>query len=200
VRRLTGYPFHASLLDPSGGHLDPLAYVRGLAAAAIGAGAHLFTDTAVTGVEDGAGGLGLARAAGTVTAPQVLLCVIGRARGLAPEVHRSLLPVHVFEMATAPLAAATRVRLGPEGHMVSDTRNAVFAYHLRPEGRLLSGAITFPQGDPTPAGRARRAPSPERPAGPAARTSPLALPRRRWRRSRRDRYPRKGSRAGCGDR
>jgi glycine/D-amino acid oxidase-like deaminating enzyme len=148
VRRLTGHPFHAGLLDPSGGHLDPLAYVRGLAAAAIRAGAHLHTDSAVTAVGGGPGDWRLATAFGTVSAPAVFLCVNGRARRLAPQVHKSVLPVHVFEMATAPLDAAARARVLPEAHMVSDTRNAVFAYHLRPEGRLLTGAITFPQGNP----------------------------------------------------
>ena len=50
--RLTGCPgFHAAYLDPAGGRLNPLAYVRGLADAALRAGAHVHGDTAVTSLE-----------------------------------------------------------------------------------------------------------------------------------------------------
>src|SRR5262249_25460308 len=71
--RLTGCPgFHAGYLDPAGGRLNPLAYVRGLAAAAARAGAHLNCATTVTALQRGGGRWRLATPQGLVTADRVL--------------------------------------------------------------------------------------------------------------------------------
>jgi glycine/D-amino acid oxidase-like deaminating enzyme len=63
---------------------------------------------------------------------------------LAPAVTRSVLPLEVYEMATDPLDKVAQRRLLPDGHVVSDTRNTVFSYHLDCSGRLLTGSITPP--------------------------------------------------------
>ena len=47
-RRMGSERFHGALFDPSGGHLDPLGYTRGLARAALAAGAAIHEATPVT--------------------------------------------------------------------------------------------------------------------------------------------------------
>lgn len=144
ARALSGCRFHAGLLDPSAGHLNPLSYVRGLARAAIAAGAAVHTGSPAQSLERSGGRWRLRTPAGQLEAEQVFLCVNGRTGGLAPEVERSVLTLSVYEMATVPLDRPTMDRLLPRRHMVSDTRNTVFAYHLDEVGRLLTGAISVP--------------------------------------------------------
>ena len=140
--RLTGCPgFHAAYLDPAGGRLNPLAYVRGLAAAALRAGAHVHGDTAVTSLERIGGRWQLATANGRVTAERVLAFAhLGLGR-LVPDAARSFVPLQVYQSATAPLGATARAAILPEGQVVSDTRRNLFSYSLDGEGRLITGGM-----------------------------------------------------------
>lgn len=145
ARVLSGCRFHAGLIDPSAGHLNPLSYVRGLAQAAMAAGVALHTRSPVTQVTRTDRRWRLLTAAGEVEAEQAFLCVNGKTGTLAPEVQRSVLDLSVYEMATGPLDREQLDAVLPQRHMVSDTRNTVFAYHLDEAGRLLTGAITVPR-------------------------------------------------------
>ncbi len=92
-------------LDPRGGAVQPLAYARGLARAAIAAGAAIHGGTRATGLRRHDGRWQVATANGAhVTAEQVLLATNGYTDGLWPGLGRSIVALNSFQVATAPLS------------------------------------------------------------------------------------------------
>lgn len=147
--RLLGTQGYAGgLLDRRGGRLQPLAYARGLARAAIGLGAAIHGATPVTALEREADGWRLATPGGSVKAKRVLLATNGYTDGLWPGLARSVVPAMSYQAATAPLSDNLRRSILPEGHVVSDTRRLLAYYRLDPAGRLvLGGRGRFKESD-----------------------------------------------------
>lgn len=130
--------YHSGLHDPRSGHLHPLKYSMGLAAAAADRGARLHEDSAVTAMTRGADVL-LRTAAGSVRARRVLLAGNVYLQGVAPQLEPRIMPVGTYIVASAPLGAERAAALIPSGSAVCDT-NFVLDY-FRPTGdhRLLYG-------------------------------------------------------------
>lgn len=142
VAQMTGARGYAGgWIDRSGGVLNPVAYARGLAAAAERAGATIFEDTAVTGLMSAQGGWIARTERGSVRARRVVLATNAHVGALQPAVARSFFPLTVFQIATAPLPAAVRARLLPGGQCVSDTRRNLFTFRFDAENRLISGGM-----------------------------------------------------------
>jgi glycine/D-amino acid oxidase-like deaminating enzyme len=143
-RRMGSARFHGALFDRSGGHLNPLGYTRGLARAAIRAGAAVFTDTQVIAVRSDAGWT-LQTPRGVLRARIVLQCGNVTPPGLpgpaARRVRDSLVPLTVYQMATDPLPAAIRARVLAGDEAFSDTRNNLLACRWDAQGRLVTGAM-----------------------------------------------------------
>src|SRR5262245_13638348 len=72
-RRVGGGNYTGALFDPEAGTIQPLSYVRGLAAAAVRHGAELFTNSAVTHVEREGQVWRASTDRGSVTAPWVIV-------------------------------------------------------------------------------------------------------------------------------
>jgi len=137
---LTGTGRYAgALLDERAAGLNPLAYARGLAAAAIRAGARVHGHSSVQGLTPAADGWRVATAAGRVAAGQVLLATNGYTDGLWPGLARSIVPLHSLQVATMPLSGTVRAGILPAGHVVSDTQRILLYFRLSPEGRLVMG-------------------------------------------------------------
>ncbi|MBN9507574.1 MAG: FAD-binding oxidoreductase, partial [Alphaproteobacteria bacterium] len=127
-------------LDPRGGAVQPLAYARGLARAAIAAGAAIHGRTRATGLRRGDGRWHVATATGAeITAGQVVLATNGYTDDLWPGLGRSVVALNSFQVATVPLSDNLRAGLLPEGHVTSDTRKLLLYFRLDHEGRLLMG-------------------------------------------------------------
>ena len=138
--RLTGLDsYHGALLDPSGGHVNPLGYARGLARAALAAGATIRTGSPVTKLERGGRGWTLMTPAGRIFAQRALLATNALTGPLAPDVARSVVPLVVHQIATRPLDPADRARILPGNQSLSDTRRDIFALRWTPDGRLVTG-------------------------------------------------------------
>jgi sarcosine oxidase len=135
--------FHGALLDPSGGHVNPLALARGLARAAAAAGARVHGSTKVTGLRRQSGEWHLATHAGEVVAEAAVLATNAMVDGLVPEVARCLLPLEVHQMATRPLDGPRRAAILPRGQAVSDTRANLFSCRLDRDGRLVTGGMAI---------------------------------------------------------
>ena len=160
-RRMGSARFHAALFDASGGHLNPLAYTRGLARAAIRAGAAVFTDSPVLSV--GGPPWILRTPGGTVRARTVLQCTNAQPPGLpnaaARRVRDSLVPLTIYQMATGPLSPEIRASILPGDEAFSDTRNNLLACRWDVRGRLVTGGLaSVPAGalDRLPGRLARR--------------------------------------------
>jgi len=127
--------------DRSGGTLHPLNYVRGLAQAALSAGAKVFTRTRVTNMARHGDLWKVTAPGGTVTARRVLLCTNAYVGNLHPVMPRSFIPLHIYQIATEPLDAATSARLLPGRQGAADARYNVFTFRLDGENRLISGGM-----------------------------------------------------------
>ena len=105
----TGTARHtAGLLDVRGGDLDPLAYARGLARAAAGAGAAIHGDSPAVRIEQAGPDWIVHAPEGSVRAPAVLLATNGYTGGLWPGLEHGIVPVFSSVSATEPLGTLAR--------------------------------------------------------------------------------------------
>ena len=150
VRAMLGSDaWHGGFWNRTGGHVNPLGLVRGLARAALGAGARIHGQTPVTAFAREGGQWVVRHAGGTVRA-RALLLATGTYTGefapnLAPAIAREMVPVVSWQMATEPLSPAVAAAVLPGRHAMSDTHGEL--YFARPDarGRLVTGgAIALP--------------------------------------------------------
>lgn len=135
-----GTPLYSGgLIDKRGGTVQPLAYVRGLARAARGAGARLFSRSAARSLRRSGGTWKIEAAGGAVTADRVVIGTDGYTGSLWPGLERTILTVQSIQIATEPLSHDVGARILPGGECVSDTRKLVTYFRRDPEGRLLIG-------------------------------------------------------------
>jgi glycine/D-amino acid oxidase-like deaminating enzyme len=144
VAALTGSRFWCGgWMNPTGGHVNPLAFTRGLARAAIAAGAAVHVDSPVSGLQRVGERWRLATPGGSVLARRVLLATHSYS-GFAvpspwPGLAQSLVPVRSYQMATHPLPAALRASILPGNHSMSDTHADLHFARLDAQGRLVTG-------------------------------------------------------------
>ncbi len=141
-------------LDRRGGTVQPLAYARGLAAAAQRAGARIFSASPATGLAQN-GGWDVQTPHGSVRAATVILATNAYTDRLHDPLRRSVVAVPSYQIATDPLPEALRASILPEGQSVSDMRRLLRYFRTDAEGRLVMGARGV-YGDAPPAQAMRR--------------------------------------------
>ncbi len=143
--RLGSARYHGALFDPSGGHLDPLAYTRGLARAAVAAGAVLNERSPVIGMFRNKERWTLRTQAGSLTAPLVLQCTNTTPPGIADNPGAALaavsVPLIVYQLATEIMPESARRAVLPGDEAFSDTRNNLLACRWTAAGRLVTGGM-----------------------------------------------------------
>lgn len=153
--RLVGTSLYkGALLDRRAGTIQPLAYVRGLARAAIDRGASIFTNTAALRREAVQGGWKVSTANGSVTARCVLLTTDVYSSGLAVAIKNEQVRLPYFQLATAPLSEDVRRSILPEGHGAWDTKQILSSFRLDRAGRLIFGSVGALRGAGTDIHRA----------------------------------------------
>ncbi len=130
--------FQAALLFREGGNLQPLDLARGLARAAISAGASVHGGTAVTGLSRQDGVWRLATDSGVVRARTVLLATNAHRSGLWPSLDHAYYPVASAVGATPPLPQSVHARILPSGHSFAEL-GAGFFFFFDAAGRLVVG-------------------------------------------------------------
>jgi glycine/D-amino acid oxidase-like deaminating enzyme len=129
----------AALRDRRGGDLNPLSFARGLAAAALRAGAAVHGATRVSSLVRRGAVWAVGTAAGTVLAEHVVLATNGYTDGLWPNLRRSIVPVFGAMAATARLPDSVAPAIMP-GRGVLYESGAITVYYRVDEGqRLLLG-------------------------------------------------------------
>jgi len=141
--------YQVALFDRRGGDVNPLSYARGLARAAIAAGATVHGGTRAIGLTQaastGAGSLGtgaawqVATPSGTVTAQQVVLATNGYTDDLWPALRRSVVPVFGAIAATAPLPDSVARAVMPSRAVLYESGAITVYYRVDGGGRLLIG-------------------------------------------------------------
>jgi glycine/D-amino acid oxidase-like deaminating enzyme len=133
--------YFGALLDTSGGQINPLAYVRGLARATARTGAAIFAQSRVETWSREAGRWRVATAKGSVLADQAFFTTNALVGPLIPVVARSLIPARPYQVATQPLGDEVRARILPKRQPVADLHRHTFAYRWSPDNRLVTGGL-----------------------------------------------------------
>ncbi len=128
-----------ALRDARGGDLQPLAYARGLARAALAAGARIHCGTRATALEAVPSGWRVRTACGSVRCGHVLIATNGYTDGLLPGLARSVVPVFGAIAATEPLAAALAATVMPSRSVLYESGAVTVYYRVDQAGRLLLG-------------------------------------------------------------
>jgi gamma-glutamylputrescine oxidase len=130
--------YHGGLSDHEAGHLHPLAYALGLAAAAERAGARLCERTRATRIEEHDGAVRVSTERGAVLADRAVIACNGYLDDLDRGVAARVMPINNFIVATEPLGARAGALI-PGGECVCDTRFVLNYFRLSRDGRLLFG-------------------------------------------------------------
>jgi len=128
--------FHGGILDSLGGHLHPLNYTLGLAAAAARAGVQIFEQSPAVRVAT-AGGVLIGTPAGEVRARSCILAGDALLEEIGAGIGRYIMPVANYIGATTPLREPEA--LIAHDRAVSDSRFVVNYFRLSADGRLLFG-------------------------------------------------------------
>ena len=125
-------------LDMGAGHLHPLNFALGLAAAAKAAGARLFDRSEVLRITPGDPAT-IATAQGRVRARWVVFGCNGYLGGLERKTAARALPINNFIIATEPLGEAAARALIRDNVAVADSRFVVNYFRLSEDWRMLFG-------------------------------------------------------------
>jgi glycine/D-amino acid oxidase-like deaminating enzyme len=140
LARATGTDHYlCAMLDRRGGDLNPLRYARGLARAAIEAGARVHAHTRVCGLKRLDGGWRLDTGTASVTAMQVVLASNGYTDRLWPGLRRTIVPLFGAIAASAPLGDAARRSILPQRPVLYESGNITVYYRIDSQHRLLIG-------------------------------------------------------------
>lgn len=136
--------------NPTGGHLNPLGFTRGLARAALRAGASLHPRTPVGPLRRAGDRWRFDTAAGASVRARRVVIATHSYSGFAtaspwPGLPRTLVPVRSYQMATTPLPPQIAATILPGNHAMSDTQADLHFAHLDAHDRLVSGgALVIP--------------------------------------------------------
>ena len=146
--------YAGALLDERAGTIQPLAYARGLAGAAIAAGARVFTSSPVLGCHADGDRWILRTPQGAARAKWVLVAT--NAYTVAPwaELRAELTHLPYFNFATVPLDEATRRAILPGRQGCWDTRQIMSSFRFDQAGRLVFGSVGALRGTGLPIHRA----------------------------------------------
>jgi glycine/D-amino acid oxidase-like deaminating enzyme len=152
TRALLGSDFwYGGMLNPTGGHVNPLALSRGLAAAAERHGAVIHEMTPATAWRRDGNGWVVTTDGGTVKAKNLLLCTNAYTGeiipGLARRLARTVVPVLSWQMSTPPISDNLRATILPGRQAVSDTRGDLRFFRYDARNRLITGGVVIGEYD-----------------------------------------------------
>ncbi len=143
--------FLGGFFEGRGGCINPLAFVRGLAAAAIRNGAQIFENSRAVGLRRNGTKWVISTADGTVTADCVFLCTNAYTDDLWPALRQTVVPIRLFQFMTEPQSEAVCKSILPGGQPMTDSRRRILAVRMHQNGRLHFGGLGDmfgPEGEP----------------------------------------------------
>ncbi|MCC7461898.1 MAG: FAD-binding oxidoreductase [Gammaproteobacteria bacterium] len=155
--------YHGGLYDKRGGHLHPLRYTLGLAAAAEAAGARIHERSGVLGYQRQAAARPEERVrvrteTGEVRCAQLAFAGNAWLGRTVPALLRRIMPVGTYIVATEPLGAARAAALIRNNACVTDMNWVLDYYRRSADHRLLfGGRVSYSGLDPLGTARATRA-------------------------------------------
>jgi len=148
--------YRAGLYDAGSGHLHPLNYTRGLAAAAEAAGVQIFENSAVTALRSADPAV-ISTERGSVQARFVAICCNAYGDPLIPALRSRIMPVGTYIVATESLGQTRIEQLLRENVAVSDTNFVLDYFRRSADHRLLfGGRVSYSGMDAFDTARATR--------------------------------------------
>jgi glycine/D-amino acid oxidase-like deaminating enzyme len=139
-QRATGTDRYLAILrHASGGDVQPLDYARGLARAAISAGAKVHGGTPVSRLRANGGRWKVNTPRGTVTAETVVVGTNGYSDDLIPGLRRTIVPAFSSIAATEPLEPSVASAIMPAGGVLYEAARITVYYRIDKAKRLLMG-------------------------------------------------------------
>ncbi len=140
VGRMVGTPRYVqAMLDRRGGTLNPLGYARGLAEAAMRAGAVIYGDTPALSIAREGRRWALGTPNGKLRAERLVLATNAYTDDAWPGLRRSVVPVFSAILATEPLPENLAGRILPDGTALYEDAQITVYYRLDVHRRLLMG-------------------------------------------------------------
>ncbi len=141
--------WYGGMLNPTGGHINPLMFAHGLALACQRAGVTIFENSPVNSVKRAGNNWVVSNTKGQVTCNAVLMATNAYSHELShelePQVARSVVPVTSWQLATKPISEALRKEIIPNREAISDTRGDLQFFRYDARNQLVSGAaLMFP--------------------------------------------------------
>jgi gamma-glutamylputrescine oxidase len=130
--------YNCGLLDTASGHLHPLNYTLGLAAAARAAGVVIHEQSLVTNLVHGEPAT-VRTSGGTVRAKFVALCCNAYLNGLVPALRSRIMPVGTYVVATESLGEERMQAVMRENVAVTDINFVLDYFRRSADHRLLFG-------------------------------------------------------------
>ncbi|WP_026379870.1 NAD(P)/FAD-dependent oxidoreductase [Afifella pfennigii] len=138
-RRIGGRGFVGGWLDERAGCLHPLSYARGLARAAIAAGARVHGDSEARALKRAGSAWRVELSGGAILAEEVVVATNAYTGPLWPRLEETVVPANSIQVATAKLPAELLGTILPQGNVVSDSRRVMNYFRVGPQGRLMMG-------------------------------------------------------------
>lgn len=133
--------YEGALLDRRAGTIQPLAYVRGLARAAMALGVGIHTRSPATALERVGTGWRVRTPKGALAARKVVFATDAYTRLLKEEIASQQVFLPYFNMATPPLPDELARRVLPARQGVWDTREVLLSFRYDTRDRLVFGSV-----------------------------------------------------------
>ncbi len=132
--------YHGAMIDRRAGTIQPLAYVRGLAHAAVRNGVQVFTQSPATSIAHNGDKWAIKTPSGQLSAEKLLIATGGYGES-AEQARHSTVPYFYFQCATKPLSHNILAEILPEKQGTWDTHPVLRSFRLDAGGRLIFGSI-----------------------------------------------------------
>jgi glycine/D-amino acid oxidase-like deaminating enzyme len=140
MREATGTDrYLLAMRDARGGDVHPLSYARGLARAALAAGAAIYGQTPATSLRREGGRWRIETPRAVVRAEKVLIATNGFTDDLWPDLRRTIVPVFSSIAATEPLSDNVAREIMPTRSVLYESGHITVYYRVDASNRLLMG-------------------------------------------------------------
>jgi len=138
---LLGSPhWHGGMLNPTGGHINPLKLSFEMARLCLEAGVQVYEHTPATAITRASEGWAITTPEGRVSTDALLLATNAYSKNIEPRIEHSMVPLTAYQLATAPLSKAQQEAIIPARQAVSDTRGDLWYFRYTADHRLVTGA------------------------------------------------------------
>jgi len=143
--------YFGGMIDETSAGANPARYVRGLATAALRAGAAIYENAAVRQIEHTTRGTDqgftVRTDRGSLFVRDVLVATSGYTTAVTQNLQKKIIPIGSFIITTERLSDSLARELSPRNRMIFDSKHYLHYYRLTPDNRMLFGgrAAFFPE-------------------------------------------------------